>query len=187
MKKLLFGLIVTLMICLSGNAQNLRADFIKGKKTNKEVIEAFSKLSEEEQKQLWLEKVDQLLTLKLPSEHHELIKEIRDRMDKGVDQESASAFLKNASNLAKITPLKDFGEMFEMLEDYHYDGKFSDTKSVPDSIVKGIAELDLFERGACSCRWCLFSTTSTGTNCSPTRSGCGFFFMQECNQCILCK
>jgi len=186
MKKLLFSFIAIFVLCFSTNAQHLRADFLKGK-THKQVVESFSQLSESGQKELWLEKMDQLLSLKLPSQHHDLVKKIREGMDKGVDTESAPAFLKSASQLAKITPRQDFGEMFEMLEDYQYSGKFSGTENMPDSLVEGLADMDLFNRGACSCRWCLFGTTSTGTNCAPTKSGCGFLWIQECNQCILCR
>lgn len=81
--------------------------------------------------------------------------------------------------------------MVESLNDYNYNGKFSDTRIVPEKIIKGIEDFDLFvdvanKRANCSCRWCLFGTSQTGTNCTITHSGCGFFWAQECNQCILC-
>ena len=150
-------------------------------------MDAFSKLSEGEQKELWLEKMDQLLSQKLPGTHVKLIKTIREGVGKGIDKTTAQNFLKSASDLAKITPRQDFGKMFERLEDYQYSGKFSGAENMPDSLVEGIASMDLFNKGACSCRWCLFGTTSTSTNCKETKSGCGFFWMQECNQCVLCR
>ncbi|PDS25374.1 bacteriocin fulvocin C-related protein [Flavobacterium branchiophilum] len=102
--------------------------------------------------------------------------------------------MQNIVNLAKITPKRDFGLMFETLEDYKYNGRFIDTKEVPESIIKDLSNLNLFidagtsvvARGNCSCRWCIGFEGHTGTNCNPSTSGCGFLWMQSCNQCILC-
>ncbi|PDS25375.1 hypothetical protein [Flavobacterium branchiophilum] len=66
MKKILFGLIATVMFSVMGNAQNLRTEFLRSK-THKEAVIALNKLSEGEQKKLWLEKLDQLLSLSLSS------------------------------------------------------------------------------------------------------------------------
>jgi hypothetical protein len=78
-----------------------------------------------------------------------------------------------------------FGSMFETLADYKYVDHFSDQTAVPATVVNDILSLNLFKSG-CSCRWCLGHSGNTGTNCTPTASGCGFLWMQECNQCILC-
>lgn len=185
MKNLLFGIITTVMFSFVGNSQTFRENFLKGM-TSDQVIEAFSKLSESDQKKLWLEKIDQLISLKLPNEHHNLIKEIRETIDKGIDEKSSSYFLNSVAKLAQITPLKDFGNMVETLGDYKYDGKFDDTRKVPETIIKGIESFDMFSKGSCSCRWCLFGTTTTSKNCNPTKSGCGIFWLQECDKCILC-
>lgn len=105
MKNLLFGIIATVMFTSIGNSQTFRQDFLKGK-TEKQVIEAYGKLSESDQKKLWLEKMDQLLLLQLPDEHLHLIKEIRVAIDRGIDEESASSFKAHVSKLGEITPLK---------------------------------------------------------------------------------
>jgi hypothetical protein len=184
MKKVLFGLIATVMLGFVGNAQSLRADFLKGK-THRQAVEAFNQLTESDQKKLWIEKIDQILSQNLPIEHKKLVTEIRTGVDKGVDKNSAQAFLGSAANLARITPAKDFGNMFETLADFKYDGKFVNTKKMPESIILDIQNLDLFARGNCSCRWCL-GQGSTGSNCKATLDGCGFLWLQACNQCVLC-
>ncbi|POS00558.1 hypothetical protein Q361_1613 [Flavobacterium croceum DSM 17960] len=193
MKKLIFGLIAIVMFSILGNAQNLRTEFLKGK-THKEAVVAYNKLSEGEQKKLWLEKIEQLLSLSLPNEHKNYISKIKNSIEQGVNRDQSKEFLQNIVNLAKITPMKDFGMMFETLEDYKFYGKFIDTKAVPETIIIDLANLNLFTdastssvaRGDCSCRWCLFHDGQTGTNCNRTSYGCGFLWMQSCNQCVLC-
>lgn len=186
MKKLLFSLIAIVMFSFVGEAQTLRAEFLHGKSTQAEIVEAFNKLSEKDQRDLWLEKFDQLLSLNLPAEHKELIQKLRDGVDKGVDKSQASEYLANAASLAKITPKKDFGLMFELLQDYEYTGSFIDTKELPSSYITDLENTDMFARANCSCRWCLGYGGSTGSNCTSTSSGCGFLWMQSCNQCIVC-
>jgi len=92
-----------------------------------------------------------------------------------------------------VTPAKDFGFMFETLLDYKYENRFVDNKSLPESFINDLNSLNAYAnlsagtlaRGNCSCRWCLGMGT-TGTYCKPTDSGCGFLWLQSCNQCILC-
>lgn len=76
--------------------------------------------------------------------------------------------------------------MVETLRDYKYGGKFEDTRKVSETIIEGIKDFDMFSNRECSCRWCLFGTTATSKNCKPTKSGCGIFWLQECDKCILC-
>lgn len=192
MKKLIFGIATTLVLVSNVTAQNARERFLTGKKNHKEVVDAYNKLSDAEQKELWLEKFNQLISLNLPSEHKSLIKELRDDFADGVDTEKED-FFKTAAKLASITPAKDFGFMFETLLDYKYENKFVDNKSLPESFINDLNSLNAYAnlsagtlaRGNCSCRWCLGMGT-TGTYCKPTDSGCGFLWLQSCNQCILC-
>ena len=192
MKKLFFGLVATVLFVSNANAQNKRTEFLQGKKNHKEVVAAYNVLTDAEQKALWLEKFDQLTSLDLPKEHKELKKKLRDDFADGVDNDPKEDFFRTAADLAKITPAKDFGYMFETLTDYKYEGKFLDTKKLSKEFVEDVAGLNPFvnlpttvaNRGNCSCRWCLGMGT-TGTNCKPTEHGCGFLWLQSCNQCIL--
>jgi hypothetical protein len=192
MKKLILGVIATVFFASHVNAQTAREKFLEGKKSHKEVVDAYNNLSDAQQKELWLEKFNQLAELDLPNKHSELIKKLRDDFADGVDAEKEDFFI-TASELARITPAKDFGYMFETLEDYKYEGKFIDTKLLSDEFVNDVKNLNAFinlkdsiaARGNCSCRWCLGMGT-TGTNCKPTEHGCGFLWMQSCNQCVLC-
>lgn len=191
MKKLIFGLIATVVFGFVGNAQDLRAKFLEGKKSHQEVVDAYNKLSDSEQKELWQEKFNQLLTLKLPKEHLDLIKKLSDDFIDGVDADSSEDFFVIASELARITPAKDFGYMFETLNDYAYKGKFIDSKKLSEEFINDVKNLNPFvnlnvsAKGKCSCRWCLGMGT-TGNNCTVTEHGCGFLWLQSCNQCLLC-
>lgn len=187
MKKLVLALVATVIFGFVGNAQNLRADFLKGK-THKQSVEAYYKLSDESQINLWIEKTDQLLKSNLPTNHLELISNIK----KGLESKNSKLFKESAISLAKITPLKDFGLMFERFEDYNYTGKFQDIKPVPQNIIESISENNVFEVGnsetgkACTCSWCAGSDNNGGKLCQPTKEGCGFMWLYSCTQCMIC-
>ena len=192
MKNVFFCIITFVTLSISANAQTLREKFLEGKKNHQEVVDAYNKLSDAEQKGLWQEKFDQLLTLKLPKEHLDLIKKLSDDFSDGVDSDSSEDFFVTASKLAQITPVKDFGYMFETLNDYVYDSKFIDSKKLSDEFINDVKNLnpfvnlnDVSAKGKCSCRWCLGMGT-TGNNCTITEHGCGFLWLQSCNQCLLC-
>ena len=192
MKKLVFGLIVTILLSTASYGQNLRATFLEGKKSHKEIVDAYNKLSDTDQGLLWLEKFNQLLSVNLPKEHHDLIKKLRDDFKDGIDTEQSVTFFGIAAELAKITPAKDFGHMFESLYDYEYNGKFIDTKNLSQEFIDDVKNLTPYPnlsteaKGNCSCRWCLGHQGHTGKNCKITDSGCGFLWLQSCNQCVFC-
>jgi uncharacterized protein YeeX (DUF496 family) len=192
MKKLFFGLIATVLLMSNVNAQNVRAKFLEGKKSQKEVVDSYNKLSDQQQKELWLDKFSQLSKLNLPKEHLALINKLYENFKDGVDNNPEEDFFITASELAKITPAKDFGYMFERLEDYNYNNKFIDSKKLSDSYIIDLKNLnpfnninDISARGNCSCRWCIGMGT-TGTKCIVTEHGCGFLWLQSCNQCVFC-
>lgn len=92
MKKV-FLIVTIILVNFVGNSQNLRANFMKGK-THDQAVKAFNELSGNDQKELWLEKMDQMLSLKLPNEHHNLIKEIKEGISSGVDKSNSQSFFK---------------------------------------------------------------------------------------------
>lgn len=185
MKKLVFGLIATVMFGFSGNAQGLRAEFLNGK-SHKEAVAAYNKLSEESQIDLWIEKTDQLLSLKLPQTHLDLLKNIKE----GFETRNSKILIGSSAKLASITPLADFSSMFEKLEDYEYKGSFTDTKKIPAFLIEDITKANIFSpensesKRACTCHWC--GGGSSGSNCTPTASGCGWLWNQPCDHCMIC-
>lgn len=192
MKKLLFGFIATVMLSFTVNAQNLRADFLRGK-TYDQVVLDFNKLSKNEKNALWLEKLNQLLTQNLPQEHKVLINKIKTIMIQTPYSPNATEFVNTAVSLAQITPLEDLSPMFESLYDYNYSGTFNGTTVVSDQIINDIRNINDNTQtsggrtaGPCSCRWCIGHEGHTSTDCKPTEHGCGWFGMQSCNQCVFC-
>lgn len=193
MKNLLFGFIATIMLSITVNAQGtLRANFLKGK-TYDQVIADFNKLSIKDQNDLWLEKLDQLLSQNLPAEHKSLIARLKNIMTKTPYSPTADGFVDASVSLAKITPLEDLSGMYESLYDYNYNGKFTGKTLVPDYIINDILKINTvptakaITRGPCSCRWCVGHEGHTSTNCTPTEHGCGWFGWQSCNQCVFCN
>jgi hypothetical protein len=190
MKKLFFGLIAMVMISFSGNAQNLRANFLNGK-THDQIILDYNNLSTEGQNALWIEKLDQLLSQNLPQQHKTLIENIREIMMNNQNPTRVDGFIQNAVELAQITPLEDLSSMYESLYDYNFTGNFSGNTITPEVIIDDIRNLNNPKtpstgRVTCSCRWCIGHEGHTGTNCEATDYGCGWFGFQSCNQCITC-
>ena len=188
MKKLVFGLIATVVFGFVGNAQDLRAKFLEGK-TQDEIVADFNKLNDSEKTALWVEKMDQLLNEDLPKENKVVISELRDMLLKNGYSSKVDGFVETVINLAKITPLEDFEKMFCSLNDYTYNEKFIGTEKVPEEILSDlininnpINDVNLLDRKRdCSCRWSCWMTGGTAsTKCVITDGGCGFFLMQDC-------
>ena len=83
--------------------------------------------------------------------------------------------------------------MFATLEDYNYKGAFKGKENLPEFTVQLKEKLEfknnpITARQPCSCRWCLFTDRSLlGSNCTETRDGCGFLWMQSCDKCLFCE
>lgn len=183
MKKLLFGLIATIMLSATVNAQGtLRADFLKGK-TQDQLIETFNQLTTEEKNALWVEKMNQLLNEKLPAENLKLIQQMRDsHLKKDLD-----GFKKAALSLTQITPEDDFIAMFNVLNNYNYSGSFVGKTVISDLTIKDIKDFGLSQEVIteklrdCNCRWtCDWYAGGNSGNCHVTSSGCGFMWAFEC-------
>ncbi len=138
-----------------------------------------------------MEKINQLLTQKLPTEQLSVLKNLQNAYK---SQNIAS--LKDAAiNLAKITPEDDFLMMIETLSDYNFTGKFYGVKSVSSYILADLENMsispsspttDLSGKIKCTCHWC-GGLSNPGSNCYTTGSGCGFLWLYACDHCMACK
>ncbi len=187
MKKLVFGLIATVVLGFAGNAQSLRAKFLEGK-TYDQVLADFNKLDDTEKTALWVEKMDQLLNVDLPKENKVVISEIRDMLLKNGFTSKVEGFVDIAIKLAKLTPLEDFVKMIESLDDYKYENKFIGSTDVPENIINDIMNINNTQinisvaRVPCSCRWCIGFGDHTYTDCTHSEYGCGFLWFQSCTK-----
>ena len=172
-----------------------RLDFLRGKSF--EVIKNdYRILPEQVQKELWLEKVQQLLTQKLPQPQLLLIKELENELLKtefSLNSSSIDAKIDDIGlNLAKITPKANFLAMFVTLDDYYFKDKFIDTEICSECIAD--MESDLKKKGGientlktrrlnCDCKWtCGAGGYTTTSNCNPTSSGCGWLWRSPCGE-----
>lgn len=186
MKKLLFGLIATVMLSLVGNAQGLRAAFLKNKNQS-QIVADFNKLNSEEKNALWVEKMDQLLSQGLPNEHVVLIKNLKSQIIKN-KREKAFELIETAIDLTKITPEDDFIKMFESLYDYNYNGGFTGKTEVTSSIIETINQLGTVTVSeydsilpSCNCNWTCGLYASHTSSCNATIDGCGFLGFSACD------
>jgi len=192
MKKLLFSFIAIFVLCFSANAQHLRADFLKGK-SQEQIVSDFTKLSASDKNNLWIDKLDHLLSQNLPKEHEILITELKQLLkDNDRRTNQSRLFIEKSVRLAQITPYEDLIAMFESLQDYKFQGVFLGKTKTPQELIDDINNLNnsnpnLSEKSKvnCSCRWCLF-TSGTKTNCLQTEDGCGWFGIQSCTHCLMC-
>jgi len=200
MKKILFGLIAIVAMSFTVNAQDLRANFLKGKDYN-QITADFNKLSISEKNALWVEKMDQLLAQKLPKDHQLQTSTIREIILKNMDVDNASKMIEISINLANITPEDDFLKMYGSLYDYNYQGKFLGADKVSEFILEDLRKLGTSSTASsgetankdCNCRWTCDlwnrnaptndkepATGSSASKCHITADGCGFLWMSEC-------
>jgi hypothetical protein len=177
------------------NQISFREELVKGK-TPIEIKDNYLKLSGEKQLNLWKSKIDQLLNQSLPEAHLALIKKLKSELSKFKSQNDITfngEIQKIAINLAEITPEIDFLKMFVMLEDYKFKSRFegieichdciSDMSKQNESILPNKA-LET-RAGNCNCEWTcgvleLITGNSTSSNCTATKSGCGFLWLSSC-------
>lgn len=204
MKKLVFGIIAIVVTSFSVNAQDLRANFLKGKDHN-QISADFNKLSTKEKNALWIEKMDQLLAQNLPKDHQILTGKVREILLKNSDLDQSAGVVETALGLATITPEDDFIRMYSSLYDYTYDGKFSGKEKVSEFILNDLSKLGSDPTGGgdgeanrdCNCRWTCdlwnrnapsndkgpadyYQSESRAGGCRITADGCGFLWMSEC-------
>jgi hypothetical protein len=177
-----------------------RSEFTKGK--NVEVIKAdYTILPVQSKKTLWIEKIQQIITQKLPSQQLAIIKELETELLRG-DCDFTS-FSRNTKiqeigiRLASITPKEDFINMFVSLNDYQYKNAFvgkdicvdcikdmeSDSKNLGNT--NGTLQVRLAD---CNCNWTCGQGDQTTSDCKPTSIGCGFLWLGSCRKrdCYSC-
>jgi hypothetical protein len=156
-------------------------------------------LSQDKQKEFWLDKLRQVESQKLSSEQIVLIKELEVELSR-----SGSIFAKeNAKvkqiglSLASITPKEDFIRMFATLDDYRFDPSNSHTDICSECISDMLSDTTIatvttnsptLRVNECNCRWtCDWGTGCSTGLCAGTGSGCGFLWLGSCGRrAIIC-
>nr|WP_315221173.1 bacteriocin fulvocin C-related protein [uncultured Flavobacterium sp.] len=171
---------------------NLRKDFLEGKNFD-EVKKDFSELETKKKYALWNDKINQLLTQKLPDEHVAILKQLKVELVNMAD-DKPNKIPELAIQLAKITPKQDFIRMFAELEDYKYEGRFHDDEKISNEIINTFrtvisnrtmeadrSSTKTSKKKKCNCSWTCDSTVGGyTTNCEETTSGCGFMWAFPC-------
>jgi hypothetical protein len=173
---------------------NLRTNFL-GKKTYQEMKPTFDKLTFEEKVNLWENKINQLLTQNFPKEHLSLIKKLQMEFKKS-NRNELNSLKETFIQLAKITPEKDFMDMFMDLKDYKFNGSFEVLKKQEELITylntsdyqysKTVNYLSDSNAPPCNCNYsCSAQTVNPHvcytSSCTPTTDGCGPFGLSSCD------
>ena len=174
----------------------MRKNFV-GNKNFSEIKFAYNDLESSEKINLWLEKLDQILSTEISYQHKELIVSLKKEL-KRYDSMNIQTIKRLGKALASITPESDFIEMFSSLNDYNYNSKsfkvekmatsfYNSFESIHFENVSKISATEFRKREMnkpdCNCKWtCSFfeNSFSKGDDCEKTRSGCGFLWMQSC-------
>ena len=166
----------------STQVSNFRINFSRNK-TQAVLKDDYRSLTISKQKELWLDKLNQIKTQTLSSKQLNLINEL-EIVISGKDDEfiSSNQKIKNLGiDLALITPREDFIQMFSSLENYIPNTGISteicnecisDLKN--ESIISDKSKVS-FRLGGCNCKWtCGWGPYVSSSNCTPTDTGCGF-------------
>ncbi len=177
---------------LSENTVNMRATFTSGK-SQSELKDSYGKLSKDKQIALWLDKVNQISTQKLPTQHLLLLASLKSELQKtNLTFSLSNDKIRNiALDLARITPGDDFIDMFDSMNDYTYVGKFHGTdvcsSCITDIENEGVVPVNNPSSPnarvpVCNCAWTCGHPFGPGgsSNCRQTSSGCGFLWMSGC-------
>lgn len=170
----------------------LRKNFIEGKNYD-EIKNTFDELETKKKYALWTDKINQLLTQKLPEEHLIILEQLKVELANMADDKS-NRIPELAIKLATIIPKQDFIKMFAELEDYNYSGRFQDSEKISDEVISSFKrvinnrtmEIDrtgfkTSKKKKCNCSWTCDSTVGGyTTNCEETTSGCGFMWAFPC-------
>lgn len=173
----------------------LRETFLKGKDFATTKTD-FNNLAENEKVALWIEKLDQVLTQNISSQHKELIEQLQTELRQNtINIENVSTI---SIRLAEITPQDDFYKMFATLDNYKYQGHFTGTAKVNEDLQKSLKQFkfnynkniiptDINGKTTggrpCNCNWtCSLYAGGGSSNCSVTTSGCGFLWAFECEE-----
>lgn len=183
MKKLF--ILLLLYSCSKQNNQELISsdrEMLISLETLEDQKSMFSTLSDKAQTDIWLNKLNQLLTNKsMPSEVLIEIKNIHQILSReGISSIMRNPdFHKSAAKLFEVIPEADLMAMFSRVEDYTYIGKYDNQH--PIQLEKNAKDILSTKGSPCTCSWCLFVPFTTG-NCVETESGCGWLWQSPCTQ-----
>lgn len=174
-----------------------RQEFLK--EDNYDIVKSkFRKLDVKDKFALWNNKIDQLLAQNFSDEHINLLMKLKAEFKKnsdGKENELKEVFI----DLAKITPEKEYIEMFFELDDYTFNGNFDNKVVSNKSLIKYLETCDftydnskLLQRPYlrdCNCNYsCYVQTANPGVcqtdRCNPTSDGCGPFGMSGCDGAV---
>lgn len=174
-----------------------RSTFIDGSSRMEQKL-AFSKLSFEKQRDLWISKLYQIERLNLSSDFTNEVRALRNEVsaaNSDVDLILSDKLINSAANLATLTTEQEFMMIFGSLEDYSinsdakYDMKnysFSSTmrQSLEDSGSNKSNRQSDGSGDPCNCRWSCGDSLSycTHSECEETERGCGFLWLQSCSK-----
>lgn len=153
--------------------------------------EAFSTLSPNEKKNIWIDKLEHLLSLSLPIEHLNYIGALKAELVALDGHQSSQRIVEIGVSLANITPREDFLLMFASLVDYDFKNSFIGSESCSECISDMLSESqqgnqNLAKRKSCNCSWTCdsYSGVDSTSDCEETETGCGFLWLFRCRERI---
>lgn len=138
---------------------------------------------------LWIEKIDQILSQEIETENRNLILELKKELYK-YDNLDYKKIKNIGIKLAKNMPEQQFLDMFYSLDNYRHKN-YLGKKGASNSLIYEIESSTMSFSNSklpqqylidCSCEWTCDDTCPNGvtTKCNPTITGCGFLWAYEC-------
>ena len=157
------------------------------------VIENYNSYSSKNKTLFWVDRIEKVSSLKdLDDKQISLINEFKLNLEEtGIDKlASSDESMQLIEQLFKTIKANDLIEIFSI------------NASIPDHSLKG-GEYFTFDKNSfsnksefiggneltarrttCNCRWTCWLLGETNRNCTPTSHGCGFLWIQGCNQVL---
>jgi hypothetical protein len=163
----------------------------------------YRKLSFENRKSLWIDKLNQVLTTSIPLNSKQLISNLILELGNANDEVEVldnDKVRKISLELVEVFPQEDFLKVFSSLANYtpRHSEIFSDfnpCEFCKEDMVNSwtydaknssnTAHRESEEKKECSCKWTCEDdgqTTCVSTDCKSTSRGCGFLWMQSCEE-----
>lgn len=144
--------------------------------------QALLNISSEERNKVWLSKLNNLSNQVFPENIQQNINELKKLISDENDIENLKMnkqFRSIVINLETDIPPIHLSMMFEIIDDYKYDGFKMNGTEIKD-FIKSIDLYNIDRKGACTCLWTCFLYEDSDNNCEETDEGCGFFLIQAC-------
>ena len=144
--------------------------------------QALLNISSEERNRVWLSKLNNLSNQVFPENIQQNINKLKKLISDENDIENLKMnkqFKSIVINLETDIPPIHLSMMFEIIDDYKYDGFKMNSTEIKD-FIKSIDLYNIDRKGACTCRWTCFLYEDSDNNCEETDEGCGFFLIQGC-------